>query len=143
MGAYVRILGGTQREAGEAAGVTMRTVGNWERSDWWDDALAEARELWLTEATAQARKTLLRILEDTDPETRDARTVRWLLERVDERLLPPKQRQEITGKDGGPIEVAPARERLEAKIRAIRERRLEEAERAEAITEGEKGESDE
>lgn len=128
LAAYVRMLGGTQRAAANLADVGKRTVRRWENSKWWPDAEAEAHRRWLQKASAKARLALLEVLDDMDPETRDGATLRFVSERLLSGLEPPKLRQEITGKDGGPIEVSDAREQLAAKLVEIKRRRNEDSE---------------
>jgi DNA-binding XRE family transcriptional regulator len=95
--AYLRTLGHTQVEAAEAAGVGERTIRDWESEAWWPAATAEACAKWLSGATAKARRAINAALD-----ANDAQSARWLLERMEPALGPPKQRSEISGADGKP-----------------------------------------
>src|SRR5690606_35548793 len=96
--AYLRLLGAPIRTAAKVAGVGERTLHRWERSPWWPDATAEANDRWFKNVTAAARRTLLKAI-------RAGRSDHALqiLERVEPRLAPPKQRMEHSGPDGAPI----------------------------------------
>ena len=94
--AYIRALGGTQVASAQSAGVSRRTVQAWEASHWWEDALAEAVDLWLRDVTAVARGQLLtHLVEGTADPLR-------VLERIDRRLAS-KARVEHVGDGGGAI----------------------------------------
>lgn len=98
--AYLRMLGATQEEAAEAVGRAERTIHGWEKDERWSLAREEAKERWLSGLADKARARALELIEETD----DLGDVLKVLERLDERLLPPKQRMELTGEDGGPVE---------------------------------------
>ena len=66
----------------------MRSA-RWEASQWWPDAQEEANDRWLRALKGEARKGLLKNIRDGD-----AARARWLLERTDPRLAPPRLRQE-------------------------------------------------
>jgi hypothetical protein len=98
--AYLRIMGQTQAEAARAVGRSERTIREWEADrEWWSRARDEARDRWMADAEDASRRAVLRGLEMGNSELG-----KWMLERVDPRLAPPKQKLEHTGKDGGPIE---------------------------------------
>ena len=96
--AYMRLLGAPQRVAAEAADIGARTLIRWEKSDWWPKALEEANDRWFHRLTSASRRTLLKAIRKGRSD--QALTV---LERVDPRLMPPKQRHELSGPDGGAI----------------------------------------
>lgn len=96
----MRLTGLSGRAAARRAGVGARTLVRWEQSDFWHDACEEASRRWLNHLTDGARETLAKAIQ-----AGDATSARWLLERVDERLAPPKLQAELTGRGGGPIEV--------------------------------------
>ena len=99
--AYLRMLGHTQVEGARGVGRSRRTVQGWEANeDLWRAARAEARERWFHAMDAAARRTVLRSVESGNAQ------LGWdYLTRTDERLAPPKQRHELTGKAGAPIQV--------------------------------------
>jgi hypothetical protein len=100
--AYLRMLGATQKEAATAVGRTDRAIRGWESdTETWAAARAEARDRWLTDLTDRARGTLLASLKNEA----NGDLALKVLERVDDALLPPKQKLEHGGEGGGPIEV--------------------------------------
>jgi hypothetical protein len=99
------MIGHTQTQAAEAVGRSERTVRDWESDpERWPRAQEEARGRWLHNATDAARKAVLRSLN-----AGNAELGKWLLERVEPALAPPKQRAELTGPEGGPLEVTVTR----------------------------------
>ena len=90
--AYLRLLGSTQAEAANAAGVDARTLGRWESCSWWDGVASEAADRWLHGAVAKARRSLLAALEEPD-----GSLALRVLERVVPELAPPNQRVELRG----------------------------------------------
>lgn len=98
--AYLRILGYSQEDSAKGVGVGVRSVIRWEQCSWWRDAKEEAADRWMNDLTAAARRNLLESVKSggTRPET-----MLDILERVDDRLLPAKQRHELSGPDGAPI----------------------------------------
>ena len=78
-----RLLGATQADAAAAAGVRRETVVQWEKADWWPDAVREADVDWMGDLMALARKAVteavregdanlgLKILERSDPRFRE------------------------------------------------------------------------
>lgn len=97
--AYLRLIGHTQIEAARAAGSSERSVRRWEADEeLWRGATEEARTRWLVDAEGAARHAVLTALR-----LGNAELGKWLLERVDDRLAPPRQRHEHAGKDGQPI----------------------------------------
>ncbi len=111
--AYLRILGASQKVAGEGSGISARQIRKWEASDWWPEAEAEARSRWLRHGDAATMRTLLNSVRDGD-----ATTARWWAERTFDEFAPPSQRHVHTGKGGEPIEVelANAKARLLEKL---------------------------
>lgn len=98
--AYLRIMGHTQTEAARAVGRSARTIREWEADrEWWSRAREEARERWMADAEDASRRAVLRSLEMGNSELG-----KWMLERVDDRFAP-KQKHELTGAAGGPLEV--------------------------------------
>lgn len=97
--AYLRILGASQIDAAKVVGVGERSVRNWEACSWWPAIKAEATDRWLDGLRSKTFVALERLVEDLEPTT-----VRFVAERIEDRFLPPKQRVEATGANGGPIE---------------------------------------
>ena len=98
--AYLRILGATQAEAARAVGRSERTIRLWESDPSWADARREAEERWLADLKDASRRAVLQAVREGNAQIGLA-----LLERLDERLAPPKQRHEHAGPDGGPIAI--------------------------------------
>ncbi len=98
--AYLRILGATQAEAARAVGRSARTIRLWESDPSWADARREAEERWLVDLKDASRRAVLQAVREGNAQIGLA-----LLERLDERLAPPKQRHEHAGPDGGPIAI--------------------------------------
>ena len=101
--AYLRMMGTTQEDGAKSVGRSRRTVQLWESEDpaLWQAARFEARDRWMGDAEDAARRAVLRSLEMGNSELG-----KWMLERIDPRMAPPKQKLEHTGKDGGPVETA-------------------------------------
>lgn len=98
--AYLRMMGATQAECAKSVGRSRRTIQLWESdTETWAQARAEASERWLAEATDAARRAVL-----AEVRAGNAEFGFRILERVDRRLAPPKQKHEHTGRGGGPIE---------------------------------------
>ena len=95
--AYLRILGGTQKEAAEAAGCSERSVRGWEAADWWPEIQVEAESRWLPGLIAKARGTLLNDM--------DGPLALKVLERLLPELAPAKHHVE----HGGSIETGVAK----------------------------------
>lgn len=99
--AYLRMLGNTQEVAGKAVGVDERTIRRWESDpEMWERARAEARARWLNDAADAARTAVLNSLK-----MGNADLGKWMLERVETALAPPKQKHELAGEGGGPLVV--------------------------------------
>lgn len=91
--AYLRMIGQTQKEAAAAVGRCERTIRDWESdAETWEAARSEARSRWLNDAEDAARGAVLSALKGGN-----ADIGKWVLERVDEKLAPPKQRTEHSG----------------------------------------------
>jgi len=125
--AYLIALGATHADAAEAVGVTRRTIVRYRAdTDLWTKAERVARERWLGGITAQVRERLAERL--ADPDVSD-RLLEWAAERLLPELAAPAVavdahvQHQVTGHVEH--EHKPASERLEEKIRAIRERRAE------------------
>jgi len=98
--AYLRILGATQAEAARAVGRSERTIRLWESDPSWADARREAEERWLADLKDASRRAVLKAVRAGNAQLGLA-----LLERLDERFAPPKQRHEHAGPDGAPIAI--------------------------------------
>jgi len=93
LAAYYRLLGGSQPQAGAAVGRSQRTVRMWEADKTlWARATAQAKERWLGEVTALARRQLLKAMVSADGDL-----ALKLLERLDEALAPASQRLKHEG----------------------------------------------
>ncbi len=90
--AYLRLLGHTQQEAANAAGLDPRTIGRWEASSWWPDIVREAGDRWLAGAIGKARRALLEALGQPD-----GPLALKVLERTVPELAPVSQRVELSG----------------------------------------------
>lgn len=102
--AYLRIMGATQEEAANAVGRKARTLREWEAdSESWAEARAEAANRWMSELIDASRISVL-----AGAKTNPDMGMR-ILERVDPRLAPPKQKHEHGGEGGGPIEITVTR----------------------------------
>jgi hypothetical protein len=114
--AYLRLIGETQKSAARIAGVGKRTLERWEMSEFWHDACEEAaRDRWLKHLVTRARMSLTKNIDA------DGNLALKIVERMDERLLPPAQRLEHSGPQGGPLEVAVTRQVVPAKNRIAAE----------------------
>lgn len=100
--AYFRLLGWTQKEAAASARVAERTVREYESHDAWPAAVEEARDRWHVGLEVRARGSLFNALNPGEARGDLALKV---LERIDERLAPPKIAHELFGKGGGAIEI--------------------------------------
>jgi len=83
--AFLRMLGHTQVETASAVGVSERSIVLWEQCSWWADMKRIARDRWLSGLEAKARRTLLKGADE------DPAIALKIIERLDVRLLPPKQ----------------------------------------------------
>jgi hypothetical protein len=97
--AYLRLTGCTQAEAASAAGVGERTLRTWETCSWWGEIKAEASGRWLDGLRTKTRKAIERLIDGLEPAT-----VRFAAERIMDEFQPPKQRAELSGPNGGPIQ---------------------------------------
>ena len=88
--AFLWLVTGEIKGSAKGAGVGERTLQMWVISPWWGDACEEAKKNWLNSSMAWARKALMENLRNGD-----SQSARWLLERTDADLAPPKQRHEI------------------------------------------------
>lgn len=103
------MMGATQKEAGVSVGRHEDTIGSWEKEGSWTDARAEARERWMADLDDESRRVVITSVRMGNAE------MGWrFLERTDPRLAPPRQKHELTGKDGEPLApsvvVLPAKE---------------------------------
>ena len=90
LASYHRLLGSTQAQAGAAVGRSPRTIRSWEADRvLWQRASEEARQRWLGEITAAARRAVL------DNAGTDVDLALKLLERLDPDLAPPTQRHKV------------------------------------------------
>ena len=100
--AKLRLLGKSQAAAAKGVGVSRSTVARWEACDWWADVLRDALDdAQLTKLRAEAFKALWKLVTGAKP---DARTVRFVMERLDPAFRPPAQRTELSGPEGGPFD---------------------------------------
>ena len=90
--AYFYLRGYAQEKCAEEAGVGARTIKRWIKSDWWPDALDEARERWFSGLEVGARRTLGKAMDAEDQPDLALR----VLERMDHKLAPPKQQIELS-----------------------------------------------
>jgi hypothetical protein len=114
--AYLRYLGMSQKEAASRVGIGERTLRRWEDCSWWAEVKAEAAERWLGGLMEDARAGL------KDGVRGDGHLALKVLERLDDRLAPPKLRTELTGRDGGPIQhedVTDTRDKIAKKLDAV------------------------
>ncbi len=88
--AYLRLLGATQADAANAAGVDARTLGRWESCTWWADIQREAGERWLQGLAARARRGLQSAVEE------DGALALRVLERLEPGLAPVPHRIGLT-----------------------------------------------
>lgn len=102
--AYLRIMGATQKEAAASVGRSERTIRDWETDrEAWAEARAEATDRWLCDVIDASRISVL------NGAKRDPDMGFRILERVDPRLAPPKQKHEHSGEGGGPVEITVTR----------------------------------
>jgi hypothetical protein len=88
LAAYYRLLGSSQPQAGAAVGRSQRTIRNWEADRvLWARASEEARQRWLGEVIAVARRRLLQTMMQAEGDL-----ALKLLERVDAALAPATQK---------------------------------------------------
>lgn len=97
--AVIRQMDGTQEEAAEAAGRSVRTIRDWEGGDIWPDALREAESHWLVNLKRASMRSVLK------GAGRNPDMGLKILERMMPQLAPPKQKHELSGPNGGPIPV--------------------------------------
>ena len=91
LAAYFRLRGFPQEEAATSAGIGARTMERWVQSDWWQDALDDARARWYGGIEIDARITLGKAMKAEDQPDLALK----LLERMDHRLAPPRQQIEL------------------------------------------------
>lgn len=96
--ALLRLIGATQEAAAQHAGCALRAVTEWEKSFWWKDAMAEARQRWFQGGDQRTMRALYKALDESD-----TGTARWWADRRIPELAPPSQR--IVGADGGAVEL--------------------------------------
>jgi hypothetical protein len=90
---YLRLIGASQKSAGAAVGRSERTIRVWEADTaLWTRATEAARQRWLGEITALARRQLLKGLMDADVDQ-----ALKVLERLDMDLAPPAHRLKHEG----------------------------------------------
>jgi hypothetical protein len=93
LAAYWRLLGSSQKAAGAAVGRSERSVWTWEQdAATWAQACAEAKQRWLGEVHALARRQLLKAMM-----TADGDLALKLLERLETELAPPAHRLKHEG----------------------------------------------
>ena len=99
--AYFRMCGFTQKDAAKAAGISERTIRTYESHESWGDAKDEARNRWFVSLDVRARGALYRDLDESGKGDLGLK----VLERMDDRLAPPKIAHELFGKGGAAIEI--------------------------------------
>ncbi|MEE8551448.1 MAG: hypothetical protein V3T08_09385 [Gemmatimonadota bacterium] len=102
--AYLRLRTESQEDAAKEAGVGLRTVRRWEKSDWWPQACLEACSRWLQGLVYVSQQTLFSAIATGDAKG-DANLALKVVERRIPELAPPKIAHELFGKGGGAIEV--------------------------------------
>lgn len=114
--AFLRMIGHTQDDAANIAGVGSRTLARWEVSEFWPDAQDEAsKDRWLRHLIHAARRGL------STGVIADGNLALKVLERTDDRFLPPAQRLEHGGVGGEAIEVAVTRKVIRAPTNRVAE----------------------
>ena len=83
--AYLRLLGLSQTKAAKGAGIGERTLARWELSEWWRDACREAADRWMQQLAIECRTTIMAAVK-----AGDVVTAVKMVERLDERLAPPR-----------------------------------------------------
>jgi len=97
-GAYLRLLGHTQQDVADTIGVSRQQFCKWEQSDFWADAVSEAKDRWLAGLAAKARQSVELAVPD------DARLAMTVLERL-EPALNPKATMELVGSETQPVRI--------------------------------------
>ena len=97
--AWYCVLGQSTFSAAKLAGIADNTLRNWMISDWWPEAIEEARQRIPEVLRGKALGGLIRGLDDADEY---AVMARWVAERVIPSLRPPTQRRDHTT-DGKPL----------------------------------------
>ena len=113
LAAYFRALGYTQVEAASHAGCSERSIQTWESSDIWKQACEEGLSRWNGQFVARCRRGLIQSFDDPQEY---AKTSRWGAERTIKYLAPPAVRAQLAGKDGEPIDLNAAQERVTSAI---------------------------
>jgi len=114
--AYLRIMGATQEAAASSVGRSAKTIYNWEQDERWREAREEAADRWMCDLTDASRKAVLDSVCKGN-----AYMGLSILERVDARLAPAKQRLEHSG--GVAVELGQARREVEKGLEEIASRR--------------------
>ena len=99
--AFLRLLGYSQVEAGNGAGVSSDCVGRWEHCSWWPEILAEASQRWLRGLEAKARKAIERGLDKAEDGVAGNLALKVLERRIPE-LAPAALRADFTS-GGDPL----------------------------------------
>ena len=92
---YLRLIGLTQKKAAKAAGMGERTLRRFELSEWWPDACGEAVDRWMQQLAIECRTTIMAAVK-----AGDVVTAVKMLERIDNRLAPPRQSHGIEHSGG-------------------------------------------
>ena len=87
---YLRLIGLTQEEAARGAGIGVRTLQRYELSSWWPLACSEAVLRWMQQLEIECRITIMAAVK-----AGDVTTAVKMLERIDQRLAPPRQSHAI------------------------------------------------
>lgn len=115
--AYLRLLGASQEVAAKQVGVSERAVRNWEQCSWWDAALNEARNRWLSGGDSAAMRGILKALNSDNEYAVMSRW--WMERRMPERFAPPTCRIDATvgSKEDSPLIVE--RRDLESRLERL------------------------
>lgn len=99
--AGLRLMGYTVADAAKAVSVAKSTLEKWMQCSWWSGMLDEARAEYLGDIVCQARLALMAQIR-----MGDGKLAFRVLERLDPDFAPPAMRHEVSGPDGGAIEVS-------------------------------------
>jgi len=97
LAAYMIGLNKSADEAAVYAGCSSSSIADWKKSPWWQDAIDEGHNRWLSEFRGDCKYRLSMSLMDPD---QYAQTARWGADRVVKGLEPPTVRREFSGKIG-------------------------------------------
>lgn len=99
--AWARVIGMSPAKSAEVGDVSTTSLRNWMASDWWQEALEEARSMLPKKLGAMAIAAL-----QTGLENADQTTARYIADRLIPELAPPTLRTDVTS-DGKKLESIP------------------------------------